>query len=365
MPHKFILSGGGTGGHIFPALAIADALRGRLGDAEFHFVGALGRMEMEKVPAAGYAITGLPIRGLQRKLSLSNLGVPFAFLKSLRMAHQLLRSYKPDAVIGTGGYASAAVLYAAYAQRIPTLIWEGNGYAGLTNRWLGKKVDCVCTGFEGMEAYFPKDKIVYTGNPVRREMLQLPDRQNACNSFGLNPDQPVCLVVGGSLGARTLNQSIEAGLHRLREAGIQVIWQTGKNYSPSKEPSWLHTPGSGVFQSVFIQHMEQAYAAADLVVSRAGALSVAEIAVCGKASILVPSPNVTDDHQTRNARKLSEKGAAFLMPDATAADALCTEIIKLMAAPEARARMQAAVKQCSIPDAAERIASQVLNIMEK
>jgi UDP-N-acetylglucosamine--N-acetylmuramyl-(pentapeptide) pyrophosphoryl-undecaprenol N-acetylglucosamine transferase len=360
MPHKFILSGGGTGGHIFPALAIAEALKQQLGPCEIHFVGALGRMEMEKIPAAGYPITGLPIRGLQRNLSWSNLGVPFAFIKSLNMAKQLLRDFMPDAVIGTGGYASAAVLFAATRRHIPTLIWEGNGYAGLTNRWLGKKVDCICTGFNGMESYFPKEKIIYTGNPVRHDLLRLPDRQSARAAFGLNPEQPVCLVIGGSLGARTLNTAMEACVEALLLAGIQVIWQTGKSYVyPEK------TIPAGLWRDVFIQRMDQAYAAADLVVSRAGALSIAEIAVTGKASILVPSPNVTEDHQTRNALKLSEHGAALLLPDSEAPDRLCSEILRLMNDAQARTQMQQAVQKLAIPDAANRIAQQVINIMRR
>ncbi|MBU6324143.1 MAG: undecaprenyldiphospho-muramoylpentapeptide beta-N-acetylglucosaminyltransferase [Bacteroidetes bacterium] len=359
MPHKFILSGGGTGGHIFPALAIAEALKKQLGPCDIHFVGAVGRMEMEKVPAAGYPITGLPIRGLQRRLSLSNLGVPFAFMKSLRLAKQLLRDFQPDAVIGTGGYASAAVLYAATSRHIPTLIWEGNGYAGLTNRWLGKKVDRICTGFAGMESYFPAEKIVYTGNPVRRDLLSLPDKRAARMAFGLNPEQPVCLIIGGSLGARTLNTALDSGVQQLLQAEIQVIWQTGKNYT-SKEQNLP----AGLWRDTFIQRMDQAYAAADLVVSRAGALSVSEIAVAGKASILVPSPNVTEDHQTKNALKLSEHGAALLLPDQEAVQSLPKEILRLMKDAQARELMQQAVQKLAIPDAADRIAHEVIQLIQ-
>jgi UDP-N-acetylglucosamine--N-acetylmuramyl-(pentapeptide) pyrophosphoryl-undecaprenol N-acetylglucosamine transferase len=358
MPHKFILSGGGTGGHIFPALAIAEALQKQLGPCDIHFVGAEGRMEMEKIPAAGYPITGLPIRGLQRKMSWSNLGVPFAFIKSLRMAKQLLRDFNPDAVIGTGGYASAAVLYAATRRNIPTLIWEGNGYAGLTNRWLGKKVNRICTGFAGMETYFPAEKIVYTGNPVRRDILSLPNTQSARQTFGLNPELPVCLIIGGSLGARTLNTAMDAGVHELLKAGIQVIWQTGKNYTPSEQ----QLP-KGLWRDTFIQRMDQAYAAADLVVSRAGALSVSEIAVTGKASILVPSPNVTEDHQTKNALQLSKHGAAVLLPDQDAVNTLSGEIMRLMQDIQAREQMQQAVQKLAIPDAADRIAHEVIQLI--
>ncbi len=358
MRYKFILSGGGTGGHIFPALAIAEALQKRLGPCDIHFVGALGRMEMEKVPAAGYPITGLPIRGLQRRLSWSNLGVPFAFLKSLSMAGKLLQEFRPHAVIGTGGYASAAVLYAATRRQIPTLIWEGNGYAGLANRWLGKKVTRICTGFPGMEAWFPPEKIVATGNPVRQDLLHLPDKAQGCSAFGLKPDKPVCLVIGGSLGARTLNRAMEISMQKLREADIQLIWQTGKNYIPGET-----SLPSGVWRDTFIQRMDLAYAAADVVVSRAGALSVAEIAVTGKPSILVPSPNVTEDHQTRNALKLSERDAALLLPDADAQESLCGEIIRLIHNPSLRQQMQEKLRQLAIPDAADRIAREIIKMI--
>jgi len=360
MPYKFILSGGGTGGHIFPALAIADALKKQLESCEIHFVGALGRMEMEKIPAAGYPITGLPIRGLQRRLSFSNLGVPFAFIRSLRMAGTLLKDFRPDAVIGTGGYASSAVLFAATRRNIPTLIWEGNGYAGLTNRWLGKRVDRFCTGFAGMDSDFPADKIVITGNPVRRDLLNLPDSKSARLAFGLDPDRPVCLIIGGSLGARTLNIAMETCIHPLLQAGIQVIWQTGKNYIPAEQ----ELP-QGLWRDAFIQRMDQAYAAADLVVSRAGALSVSEIAAAGKASILVPSPNVTEDHQTKNALKLSEHGAALLLADRDAVAELCREILRLMQDTKAREQMQQAVHKLAVPDAADRIATEVIQLIRR
>jgi UDP-N-acetylglucosamine--N-acetylmuramyl-(pentapeptide) pyrophosphoryl-undecaprenol N-acetylglucosamine transferase len=354
---KFMLSGGGTGGHIFPALAIAEELRNRYPGCELHFVGALGRMEMEKIPAAGFTITGLPIRGLQRSFSLQNLRLPFDLIRSLRMAFSLLQSFKPDCVIGTGGYASGALLFAAVWKGIPTLIWEGNGYAGLTNRWLGKKVDIVCTGFEGMEAFFPADKIRNTGNPVRKDILSLPPRSNGLRHFGLE-DRLVCLVIGGSLGAGSLNSALSAGVDQLLNAGIQVIWQTGKRFDTAP---FQHK--KGLWCGAFIPQMHLAYAAADLIVSRAGALSVSEIAVAGKPAILVPSPNVTADHQTANARKLSDVGAAFLLPDAQT-DQLIPTIQREMADTHGLQRMQEKLRSLAKPGAGSAIANEITQLIQ-
>ena len=353
---KFLLSGGGTGGHIFPALAIAEELRTVYPDCAVHFVGALGRMEMEKIPAAGYSITGLPIRGLQRSLSLQNLKLPFDLICSLRQANSLIRAYKPDCVIGTGGYASGAIVFAAAWRGIPTLIWEGNGFAGLTNRWLGRRVDIVCTGFEGMESFFPKEKIRHTGNPVRKDILSLPARAAGLQHFGLE-DRPVCLVIGGSLGAGSLNSAMSNGVDELLAAGIQVIWQCGKRFDTAPFQN-----KKGLWCGAFIPEMHMAYAAADLVVSRAGALSVSEIAVAGKPSILVPSPNVTADHQTANARKLSDQGAAILLPDAET-PGLPALIRETMADETAREKMRAKLRTLARPGASAAIVQEIRQLI--
>lgn len=354
---KFMLSGGGTGGHIFPALAIAEELRARYPGCELHFVGALGRMEMEKIPAAGYAITGLPIRGLQRSFSLQNFRLPFDLIRSLRMAHSLLKTFQPDCVIGTGGYASGALLLAAAWKGIPTLIWEGNGYAGLTNRWLGRKVDIICTGFDGMEAFFPAEKIRYTGNPVRKDIRSLPSRSAGLEHFGLE-ERPVCLVIGGSLGAGSFNRALSEGVEALLQKGIQVIWQTGKRFDTAP---FQHR--KGLWCGAFIPEMHLAYAAADLVVSRAGALSVSEIAVAGKPAILVPSPNVTADHQTANARKLSDAGAAILLPDTDIAQLIAT-IKREIANTESLLRMQEKLRSLAKPGAGAAIANEITQLIQ-
>lgn len=353
---KFMLSGGGTGGHIFPALAIAEELQQRYPGCELHFVGALGRMEMEKVPAAGYAITGLPIRGLQRSLSLQNLKLPFDLIRSLRLASTLLQSFQPDCVIGTGGYASGALLLAAAWKGIPTLIWEGNGYAGLTNRWLGRKVNIVCTGFDGMEAFFPKEKIRYTGNPVRKDILSLPERRAGLQHFGLE-DKPVCLVIGGSLGAGSLNRALSEGVEQLLRTDIQVIWQTGKRFDTAP-----FQQRKGLWCGAFIPEMHLAYAAADLVVSRAGALSVSEIAVAGRPAILVPSPNVTADHQTANARKLSDQGAAILLPDSETGQ-LTARIQSTLADEALLDRMRQKLRSLAKPGAGAAIANEITQLI--
>jgi UDP-N-acetylglucosamine--N-acetylmuramyl-(pentapeptide) pyrophosphoryl-undecaprenol N-acetylglucosamine transferase len=354
---KFLLSGGGTGGHIFPALAIAEELRAVYPDCALHFVGALGRMEMEKVPAAGYSITGLPIRGLQRSLSLQNLKLPFDLIRSLRQANSLLSAFKPDCVIGTGGYASGAIVFAAAWRGIPTLIWEGNGFAGLTNRWLGKRVDIVCAGFEEMESFFPKEKIRYTGNPVRKDILSLPARAAGLQHFGLE-DSPVCLVIGGSLGAGSLNSAMSSGVDELLAAGIQVIWQCGKHFDTAPFRN-----KKGLWCGAFIPEMHLAYAAADLVVSRSGALSVSEIAVAGKPSILVPSPNVTADHQTANARKLSDQGAAILLPDAET-PRLPALIRQTMADETTREKMHAKLQTLARPGASTAIVQEIRQLIQ-
>lgn len=359
MPYKFILSGGGTGGHIFPAVAIANSLKRKHPDATFLFAGANGRMEMEKVPQEGFEITGLDVAGLKRSLSLENFAVISKFIKSYFKAKKIIQQFKPDCVIGTGGYASLALLYAAGRMKVPSVIWEGNGYAGLTNKILAKRASKICTGFPDMEAFFPKEKIAFTGNPVRGEMLQLPDRISSCQHFQLNPSKPVVFITGGSLGARTINHAIQAGLHKFVEHGVQLIWQTGKHFDPV-----IHQPD--IIKSMsFLKEMNMAYAAADLVISRAGALSVSEIAVTGKPSILIPSPNVTDDHQTKNALKLSEKGAAKLMSDKDASEQLADTAIRLVMDTAALQQMSEKLKEVAKPNATESIVAEIEKLIQK
>ncbi|MDE5975547.1 MAG: undecaprenyldiphospho-muramoylpentapeptide beta-N-acetylglucosaminyltransferase, partial [Muribaculaceae bacterium] len=300
---RVVVSGGGTGGHIFPALSIADELRDRLG-AEILFVGAENRMEMTRVPEAGYEIIGLPVAGFYRKKIWKNFGVLLKLFKSIRKSRKIIRDFRPDIAVGVGGYASGPMLKAAQRAGIPTLIQEQNSYAGVTNKLLAKKADKICVAYEGMERFFPKDKIVMTGNPIRQALLAGGGSvEEARRKFGLDPEKPVLLVVGGSLGALTVNESMEKGVRRLADKGIQVIWQTGKNFGNRGEKAAEGLKGVVVTQ--FISDMASAYRSADVVVSRAGAGSISELQALGKPCILVPSPNVAEDHQTFNARALS------------------------------------------------------------
>lgn len=360
---KFIVSGGGTGGHIFPAVAIANALKQRVPDAEFLFVGAEGRMEMEKVPAAGYKIVGLWISGLQRKLTLSNLSFPFKVLSSILRAKKILREFKPDAVIGTGGYASGPMLRVASKAGVATLIQEQNSYPGITNRVLSARVNRICVAYQGMEKYFPKEKIIFTGNPVRQDILSLQGKHpRAMEFFGLNPEKKTLLVIGGSLGARTINQSMATGIKEIAGAGYQVIWQTGKTFLPEAKKAAEGL--NGVFVSDFITKMDLAYVAADLVVSRAGASSVSELCLVGKASILVPSPNVAEDHQTKNAMALVNEGAAVLVKDAEASAKLTKKILELFNDEAARTELQVKIGQLATPNSADLIAGEILKMIQ-
>lgn len=360
---KIIISGGGSGGHIFPAIAIAEALQARQPETELLFVGARGRMEMEKVPQAGYPIEGLWISGLQRRLTLDNLSFPFKVISSLRRSRQLLREFQPDAAVGTGGYASGPLLYAAARHGLPTLIQEQNAYAGLTNKLLAGRVDKVCVAFPGMERYFPADKLVLTGNPVR-EVIQnaRPDRAMAAAHFGLRPDRPTLLIVGGSQGAGTLNEAIAGATERIERAGLQIIWQCGTYYADRYRDC-----ASAKLETVkllpFVDRMELAYAASDLVACRAGALTIAELCLLGKASILVPSPNVAEDHQTTNARALLERQAAVLLPDAQARAELLPLTEALLADPAGLARIGANAREMAQPGAAENIADEVMRLV--
>lgn len=326
-PH-ILISGGGTGGHIFPALSIANALKRRL-DAEILFVGAENRMEMERVPAEGYPIKGLPVAGFDRKRLWRNVSVLLKLRKSLRMADKIVREFKPEIAIGVGGYCSGPTLKAAQKAGIPTLIQEQNSYAGVTNKLLAAKAKAICVAYPDMERFFPSESIVMTGNPVRRDLIDhAPDTATARRSFGLNQERPTLLVIGGSLGALTLNESMEQGIRRLADQGIQVIWQTGKNFG---DRGLTAVQGlKGVVVTKFITDMAAAYAAADLVVSRAGAGSISELELLSKPCILVPSPNVAEDHQTKNARALADHNAAVLLPDSEARERLVDTTVALI-----------------------------------
>lgn len=356
------MSGGGTGGHIFPAVAIANALKRRC-NAEILFVGADNRMEMEKVPAAGYQIKGLPVAGFDRRHLLRNFGVLLKLRRSLAMAKKIVRDFKPDIAIGVGGYASGPTLKAAQRAGIPTLLQEQNSYAGVTNKLLAKKADRICTAYDGMERFFPADRIIKTGNPVRSALLEKRSREDARRSFGLDPAKPTVLVVGGSLGARTLNESVEAGLDSIARAGVQLIWQTGKAYG---DRALKAAEGrEGVAATPFISDMASAYAAADLVVSRAGAGSISELELLGKPCILVPSPNVAEDHQTKNARALADVGAALFVADAEAREKLVPEMLRTVADRPALEAMSEKISRLALPEADERIADEVMRLINR
>lgn len=361
--YRILISGGGTGGHIFPALSIANALKRRL-NADILFVGAENRMEMEKVPAAGYPIKGLPVAGFDRKRLWRNIGVLLKLRKSMRMADKIVRDFRPDIAIGVGGYCSGPTLKAAQKAGVPTLLQEQNSYAGVTNKLLAKKARRICVAYDGMERFFPAGNIVKTGNPVRKDLTERQsDRRLARESFGLNPDRPTLLVVGGSLGALTLNESMEQGLRRLAESGLQVIWQTGKNFG---DRGLQAAKGlKGVVVTKFITDMAAAYAAADLVVSRAGAGSISELELLGKPCVLVPSPNVAEDHQTKNAMALVERDAAVLVTDAEARDRLVDTVLELMADKRRLESMSANISALALRDSDERIADEVERIISK
>ncbi|MDE6787648.1 MAG: undecaprenyldiphospho-muramoylpentapeptide beta-N-acetylglucosaminyltransferase [Muribaculaceae bacterium] len=360
--YRILISGGGTGGHIFPALSIANALKERL-NAEILFVGADNRMEMERVPAAGYEIKGLPVAGFNRKNLFKNIGVLIKLRRSIAMARKIVADFKPDIAIGVGGYCSGPTLKAAQRAGVPTVLQEQNSYAGVTNKLLAKKAKKICVAYPDLERFFPADKIVLTGNPVRKDLLSKEiSADKARERFGLNPKLPTVLVVGGSLGALTLNESMEAGIKRLNDAGIQVIWQTGKNFGDRGTAAVKNI--NGVVVSKFISDMAAAYSAADLVVSRAGAGSISELELLGKPCILVPSPNVAEDHQTKNARALSDKGAAILVKDAEAREKLIDEILSVIHDSKQLEDMSTEIKKLALPDSDEKIVDEIIKIMQ-
>lgn len=363
--YKIILSGGGTGGHIYPAVAVAEALKQRLGDrVELLFVGAEHKMEMEKVPALGYHIVGLPIAGLQRRLDWRNLLVPFKVVKSLRRAKQTIREFGADVVVGFGGYASAPVLWAAQRMGVPTLIQEQNSYAGLTNKILAKRAGKICTAYEGMERFFPADRIRLTGNPLRGNFSkQGADRKEALAYYGLRDDLPTLLVVGGSLGTRTLNEMMKHWIASLDgRCPVQVIWQTGKYYEREMQTFLAEHPTENIWQGAFINRMDYAYAAADLVISRSGAGTVSELCLVAKPVLFVPSPNVAEDHQTKNAQALASKGAAVVVRDAECLEEAVPTALALLKCPSKLTAMSEAIEQLARPDAAAEIVEEILKL---
>jgi UDP-N-acetylglucosamine--N-acetylmuramyl-(pentapeptide) pyrophosphoryl-undecaprenol N-acetylglucosamine transferase len=353
---KVMISGGGTGGHIFPAISIANAIKKLRPDTEFLFIGASGRMEMEKVPAAGYPIIGLPVRGLDRKHLLRNISVLKDFVVSLGKARTAIRDFKPNVVVGVGGYASGPTLRMASMMGIPTVIQEQNSYAGVTNKLLASKAKAICTAYDGMERFFPKERIILTGNPVRQDLEASQElRDEAFRYFNLDPTKPTVLVIGGSLGARTINESIEKGLEQFDKNGIQVIWQTGKQYAANDK-----VVADFVCRTPFITRMDLAYLAADLVISRAGASSISELCLLEKAAVLVPSPNVAEDHQTKNALALSEKGAAVLVRDADAKATLVDTAVRLLGNKAKLASLKENIAKLALRNSADKIAQIVI-----
>lgn len=364
---RIIISGGGTGGHIFPAVSIANAIKEQHPEAEILFVGAEGRMEMQRVPAAGYQIIGLPVAGFDRKHLLKNISVLIKLMKSQIKARQIIKEFKPDAAVGVGGYASGPTLKVAGSMGIPTLIQEQNSYAGVTNKLLAKKACKICVAYEGMERFFDKEKIILTGNPVRQNLLnQQMSREDAIRSFNLDPTKKTVLIVGGSLGARTINNCVLNGLDQIRQSGVQFIWQTGKFYiNEAKEKVGQAENYPMLHTTDFITDMAAAYNAADLVISRAGAGSISEFCLLGKPVILVPSPNVAEDHQTKNALALVAKDAALYIKDAEASEKLLKTAIETVQQPETLKKLSTNIAKLAFKDSANTIAEEVWKLALK
>ena len=363
---KVIISGGGTGGHIFPAVAIANELKRVNAENEILFVGAEGRMEMEKVPAAGYDIVGLRIAGIQRKFDLKNLTLPFKVLSSVIMSRNIIREFKPQAVVGVGGYASGPLLYAATMMRIPSLIQEQNSFAGITNKILSRRVAKVCVAYDGMSNYFPAEKIVMTGNPVRQDVVNTEGKKTeACQYFNLDPNKKTVLVIGGSLGARSINEAIQKGLKKCAAQDIQLIWQTGKHFFSHAKEAASGFESNSIRVHDFISRMDLAYSCADVVVSRAGASSVSELELVAKPCILVPSPNVAEDHQTKNAMALVTKNAALLVHDGEAGGRLVDIALDLVKDSEKQKILSQNISKLALRNAAEKIVEEIYKMLEK
>jgi UDP-N-acetylglucosamine--N-acetylmuramyl-(pentapeptide) pyrophosphoryl-undecaprenol N-acetylglucosamine transferase len=365
-PYRLIISGGGTGGHIFPAIAIANSFRERHPNAQILFVGARGRMEMTRVPDAGYKIIGLWISGLQRKLTLSNLLFPVKVVVSYIRAAVIIKRYKPHAVIGTGGYASGPIMMAATRFGVPAIIQEQNSFAGLANKQVADKASKVCVAYDGMEKYFPKDKIVLTGNPVRKDIISVGEkRTRGLNHFGFDAGTKTLLIIGGSLGARSINESILHNIEKLIDAGVQVVWQTGKGYYESYRASLVKYDLRKIRVQDFVKEMDLAYAAADVVISRSGALAVSELCIAGKPTILVPSPNVAEDHQTKNAMALVDKDAALLVSDKDAKTRLVDEALKLLFDENLASRLGSNILKLARPKATEDIVNEIEKLIKE
>jgi UDP-N-acetylglucosamine--N-acetylmuramyl-(pentapeptide) pyrophosphoryl-undecaprenol N-acetylglucosamine transferase len=365
-PYRILIGGGGTGGHVFPAIAIADALKKKDPGIEFLFVGALGRLEMDKVPEAGYAIEGLPVAGFQRRVTLKNVTFFIKLVRSMIQSRRIVRRFKPDMAVGVGGYASGPILKAAARKQVPILIQEQNSYAGVTNRLLSRSARTICVAYEQMDRYFPAERIVLTGNPVRQHLLELNGSQKqGLEEFGLEAGKKVCLVMGGSGGARTLNHSMMEGLDKLDRNDLQVLWQCGKYYHDEVLGSVEKSGLKNIRVLPFISKMEYAYGVADLIISRAGAITISELCLIGKPVILVPSPNVAEDHQTRNAEALVSKKAALMIPDDQAREQLVDQMLKLMEDGPLKQEISKNIKQLGIADASQRIADEVMKIIER
>jgi UDP-N-acetylglucosamine--N-acetylmuramyl-(pentapeptide) pyrophosphoryl-undecaprenol N-acetylglucosamine transferase len=361
---RVIISGGGTGGHIFPAISIADEFRKQIPGVEILFVGALGRMEMERVPAAGYKIIGLPISGFQRRLSYKNFVIVFNIIRSLTLARKIISSFKPHIAIGVGGYASGPLLRMASKKGIPTLLQEQNSYAGVTNKLLAKKASKICVAYSGMEKYFPASKIVVTGNPVRNIQMSDALRDEAYTYFNLERNLPIVLIVGGSLGAKTINESVLDHIEELRKSEIQIIWQTGKFYYASVKEKVAERAGKNIHVHDFISRMDLAYNIADLMVSRAGAISISEICLTAQAAILVPSPNVAEDHQTKNALALVNEHAAIMVKDQDARNILVDKMMGIIKDTELRKKLSFNSKKMAKPRATIEIVEEALKILK-
>ncbi|MCL9769054.1 undecaprenyldiphospho-muramoylpentapeptide beta-N-acetylglucosaminyltransferase [Flavobacterium sp. HXWNR69] len=358
---RFIISGGGTGGHIYPAVAIANELKSRFPEAEFLFVGAKDKMEMQKVPQAGYAIKGLWISGIQRKLTLDNAMFPFKLLSSMWNSFRIIKSFKPDVVIGTGGFASGAVLKVASMFGIPTVIQEQNSYPGITNKLLAKKANKICVAYENLERFFPKDKMILTGNPVRQDLINEASKSEAIAYFKLDANKKTLLVLGGSLGARRINQLIEKELDFLLSQNIQIIWQCGKLYLNDYEK---YNEKENVQVTAFIDRMDLVYAAADVVISRSGASSVSELCIVGKPTIFIPSPNVAEDHQTKNAKAISDKNGALLMKENELDTQFEIVFSDLISNESKQAELSENIKKLALPNATKDIVEEIIKLIK-
>lgn len=367
MKQRYLISGGGTGGHIFPALAIANKIKKENPEAEIRFIGASDKMEMKRVPEAGYPIDGLKIYGISRDFSLKgiwkNLKLPFVLMGAMRKARRIIKEFKPDIAIGVGGFASGPALKAADQLGVPTLLQEQNSYPGVTNKMLAPKAKRICVAYNGLEKYFPADKIVLTGNPIRAEILNLQRKDSkAYEFFGFSPEKKTVLVVGGSLGARTLNETMAAHLDEFRKADLQLLWQTGELFYKNIDSKLLAEQDEHVRIMPFIRNMNDAYSIADIIISRAGALAIAELSVVGVPTILVPFPYAAEDHQTYNAKALSTKGAAELIPDAEAKEKLLPTLMALVNDPDRCKKMSTALHTFAQPDAIDKIYNQIEQI---